>query len=187
MDKTIEQLFKAFHHLAREIQVYFLSGVLLALNISIIDYFYYQNSLLKFIESHNLLFPVLLIIYISGHFCMAIYFIVFELSKIEEKLLRKLKMGFEKDERALPNIYKIDPETYVHFIERYIIISLMRWTMSAACFIGVIIDSIFLITKGFHLRLLIIDLVFTIGAVSFFLLYAQSEKEYWDRVNSMKT
>ena len=45
MDKAIEQVFKAFNHLAREIQVYLFSGVVIAVNALIIDYFYYNSTL----------------------------------------------------------------------------------------------------------------------------------------------
>jgi len=55
MEKAVEQIFLAFNHIARELQVYFISGVLLMLNIFAIDYFYYDSSFWGAISQNSLL------------------------------------------------------------------------------------------------------------------------------------
>ena len=86
MDKAIEQVFKAFNHLAREIQVYLFSGVVIAVNALIIDYFYYNSTLLAFIQTHNLTIPVAIVLYLIGQFCMAFFYTILEWTKVDSVL-----------------------------------------------------------------------------------------------------
>lgn len=78
MDKLIEQILKSFSHIAREIKLYFLSGLIIFVNIICLDYFYYDSSLRLFLNQNNIMFPTIFIICIAGHFCMAFYYIVLE-------------------------------------------------------------------------------------------------------------
>lgn len=186
MDKAIEQLLKIFNHLAREIQVYVLSGFLIAVNILIIDYFYYNLSLWNIIKTNSLEIPAIFILYILGQLSMALYYTIIELPSIDEKIKSILKLDYIIDSTALPSIYKKDPEIYMHFVERYVILTMMRWTLSAACFINFITDIIFLLKKDYHWQILLITLISFVGSIILLLLTTRTEKDYSDRIDSLK-
>jgi hypothetical protein len=186
MDKTIEQVFKAFNHLAREIQVYLFSGVVIAVNALIIDYFYYNSTLLAFIQTHNLTIPVAIVLYLIGQFCMAFFYTILEWTKVDKKINKILKFAYSVDSKSLPKLYRINPELYLHFVERYIILTMMRWTLSAACFINLIIDIIVIFNKDFHWQFLLTTIVFGTGTITFYLLTTRTENDYADRINSLK-
>jgi hypothetical protein len=153
MDKTFEQLLKAFNHLAREVQVYFISGLLIVINIFFVTSF--RDNIPKWLSTDKWLFIFLLIFlsYILGHLCMGLYYVVFELEIYGKKKDGKKKslnyfLGFKHkvDEDSLPVIYKTDPESYMHFIERDHILTMMRSTLTAAFLINFITDGIFFVS-----------------------------------------
>jgi hypothetical protein len=186
MDKAIEQVFKVFNHLAREIQVYLFSGLVIAVNALIIDYFYYNSTFLTFIRTNNLTIPAAIVLYLLGQFCMAFFYTILEWTKLDKKINKSLKFDYSFESKSLPNIYRKNPELYLHFIERYNILTMMRWTISAACFINLIIDLIVLFKKDFHWQFLLTTIVFATGTVTFYLLAVQTENDYADRINSLK-
>lgn len=186
MDKAIEQVFKVFNHLAREIQVYVFSGLIVASNALIIDYFYYNSTLLTFIRTNTLSIPAAIVLYLLGQFCMAFYYTILELTKLDIKINRFFKFDYSVDSKALPKIYDKNRELYLHFIERYIILTMMRWTISAACFINLLLDIIVIFKKDFHWQFLLTTIIFATGTITFYLLTARTENDYADRINSLK-
>lgn len=187
MDKAIEQIFKAFNHLAREIQVYLFSGFIIATNIAIIDYFYFNLSILTFVRNNSLEIPVCVLLYIFGQFSMAFYYVIIELSKFDKKINKLLKISYTVNSKVLPKIYKNDPELYVRFIERYIILLMMRWTLSAACSISFIINIILVFIKPIHWQFVLTTIIFGIAAVFFYLISVRTEKDYADRIESLNS
>lgn len=186
MDKVIDQVFKVFHHLAREIQVYVLSGLVVATNALIIDHFYYNSTLLTFIRTNTLAIPAAIVLYLLGQFCMAFYYAILEWTKLDKKINSFFKFDYSVDSKSLPKIYSKNPELYFHFIERYVILTMMRWTISAACFINLLIDLILLFKKDFHWQFLLTAIIFATGAITFYLLSAQTENDSAERINSLK-
>jgi len=86
MDKTIEQIFKVFNHIVRELQIYFISGCLILLNIYALDFFYYNSSLFKVVEQRQFIVPLIIVAYVFGHVCMAFFYAIFEWTKWDNKL-----------------------------------------------------------------------------------------------------
>ncbi len=146
MDKAVEQIFLAFNHIARELQVYFISGVLLMLNIFAIDYLYYDSSFWEVISQKQFIVPVIIVSYFLGHICMAFYYVVLEMPKLDKKFNKICGINYKVETASLPRIYKKDKDTYRYFIERYVILSMMRWTMSASMFLIFLTDFIFTIS-----------------------------------------
>ena len=186
MDKTIEQIFKAFNHLAREVQIYLFSGLVVGTNVIVIDYFYYQSTLLTFIRTNALAIPIIIVLYILGQFCMALFYAILEWKKFDEKIKKFLGFNYKVDSKSLPQIYSKNPVLYLHFVERYIILTMMRWTLSAACFINFIIDIIVLFKKDFHWQFMLATIIFAISFLAFYLLSLKTENDYADRINSLK-
>jgi hypothetical protein len=186
MDKAIEQIFKGFSHLGREIQIYLFSGLIIAVNVLIIDHFYFNSTLLTFIQTNNLTIPVGIVLYLLGQFCMGFFYLILEITNLHEKIKKKLKFNYSFDYKYLPKIYKERPELYNYFIERYNILTMMRWTISAACFINLIIDIIVLIIKDIYWQILMTTIIFTTGSITFYLLSMKTENEYVERINLLK-
>lgn len=185
MDKLIEQILKSFSHIAREIQLYFLSGLIIFINIICLDYFYYDSSLRLFLNQNNVLIPTIFIIYIAGHFCMAFYFILLEYKHNDDKIAQWMGLNVEKNETLLPSLFQKNPVSYFHFVERYVVVSLMRWLISSACTICFLVNLIYICKEVIIWQIVLVTFIYLVGACLFFILYIQSEKEYWDRVNSM--
>jgi hypothetical protein len=186
MNNAIEQVFKVFNHLAREIQVYLFSGLVIAVNVLIIDYFYYNSTLLAFIRTNTLTIPAAIVLYLLGQFCMAFFYTILEWTNLDRKINKFLNFDYKVDSNSLPKIYEKNRELYLHFVERYIILIMMRWTISAACFINLIIDVIVLFKKDFHWQFLLTTIVFATGTITFYMLTARTENDYADRIESLQ-
>lgn len=188
MDKTIEQVFKVFSHLGREIQIYVFSGLVIAINIVIVDYFYFNSSLLHFIQSNNLEIPSIVLIYLLGHFCMSFYYFVLEWKEFDMKIKSMLNFKYKIDLDALPIIHDKKPILYNYFIERYNALAMMRWTISAACTINFLIDIIIMIVfrDDFHCLFLVTLIIFIISSFTFYLLHLKTEKDYSEKIDQIK-
>lgn len=186
MDKTIEQIFKAFNHIARELQVYFISGLLVLLNIYVIDYFYYEQSFYKVVGKKEFVLPAIIVAYILGHVCMAFFYVLFEWRKFDVKINKRLGFGYKVESSILPNIYQKDKDAYIHFIERYVVLSMMRWTLSSAFFINFITDSYFVVFREYHWQIFLLMILSFLASISMYILTSQTEKDYSERIQSMK-
>ncbi|MEW6428330.1 MAG: hypothetical protein AB1568_09880 [Thermodesulfobacteriota bacterium] len=185
MDKTIEQVFRAFSHIAREIQLYFIPGFLILLNIYAVDFFYYKNSISYLIEKHYFSLIIIVVSYVLGHVCMALYYVLIEHFGIDKKINAILKFDYKVESDLLPKLYRDDKESYFHFIERYAILTLMRWTMSASFFVIFVTDTVYLSIKPYKWQ------IFTLASISFFssifmlILTNYTEKDYAGKIKSM--
>lgn len=186
MDRSIEQLIKIFTHIAREIQIYFLSGFLLLLNIYCIDYFYYESSLYHHLTTNILIVPTIIISYIIGQICMAIYYVIFELTGLEQGINKKLGIQHKVDSKILPHIYNTQKETYQHFIERYVILVMMRSTLTSSLLLMAIINLIYLIFICYKWQICLIASITSISFILMYILTARTECDYSDRIESMK-
>src|SRR5690606_17403481 len=135
MDNALSEIIKSFTHFLRDFLIYFVSGLIVSLNIFIIDYLYYNSSLWELLETRNLILINLLLCYVLGHICMAVYFVLIEITRIDKKIKKCLKVGKAK-EKILPELYDKKPNIYKHFIERYDNLNLFRWNLSAGFFIN---------------------------------------------------
>ena len=186
MDKTIEQIFRIFNHIVRELQVYFISGLMVILNIYMVDFFYYQQTLYKVFGQKEFLIPGIIIAYVIGHICMAFFYVLFEWKKLDKKINKKLGFEYNVESSILPDIYKKDKESYIHFIERYVILSMMRWTLSAAFFINFLIDLYYTIFKQYYWQVCLQTILSLLTSIIMYILTTKTENDYSDRITSMK-
>lgn len=186
MDKTIEQLSKLFYHLARELQVYFISGLLILLNILAIDFFYYNNSLFLYLNNKPVLIPLIVIAYVIGHICMGFYYLMFELSGIEKAINKFLKINIDLQTDCLPELFKNNKEAYLYFIERYNILIMMRCTMCTSLLIISLTDWCFIAFKFSIWQILIISIFSFLCFIVLLILTLKSEKDYADKIVQMR-
>lgn len=186
MDKTIENIFKTFNHIARELQFYFIPGFLILLNIYALDFFYYENSISNLIRQNYFILAIIIIAYVLGHISIGFFYVIIELPGIDKKINKLLKLNYKIESNILPKLFKEDKESYFHFIERYAMLTLMRWTMSASFFIIFLTDAIFLSIKHFIWQICTLTIVSFISSVLLFILTSKTEKDYADRIESMK-
>ena len=142
MESTLSEIIRAFNHIVRDVFIYFLSGAVVFINILVIDYFYYEQSLYNEIDSKILVFLSLIFCYITGHICMAFYYLLLELTGLN-KVVQKCKKIDIQEDKLIPEQYKRDAQLYIHFVERYDNLTLMRWNLSSAFFINFIITFIY--------------------------------------------
>jgi hypothetical protein len=185
MDKTIEQIFKAFNHIAREIQVYFISGTLILLNIFIIDFFYYKSSIWLHIHNKPFIVPCIVVSYVFGHISMALYYVLLEWTEFDKKMQKRLGLTYAGDEKKLPKFFKDDRETYTHFIERNHILTNMRCTMSSGLFINFLINSTYLLNNYKWQVCLLLTLSF-VSSILIFILSMKSDNEYFKSIDNFK-
>lgn len=185
MDKTIEQVFKAFSHIARELQIYFIPGFLILLNAYIIDCYYYNNSIYKLIVINYSGLALFVISYVLGHICMSFYYVLLELPGIDKIFNKWLGLSCNVDSNVLPKIYNENKESYYHFVERYIILTFMRWTISASLFIIFITDTVYLYVKPFKEHIWILAVISLVSSLFLFILSSKTEKDYAGRVEQM--
>lgn len=185
MDKTIEQIFRAFNHIARELQVYFVSGLLVILNVYVIDFFYYDQSFYNIVGKKEFIVPGIIVAYIIGHVCMSFFYVLLELTKFDKKLNKRLGFDFNVDSNVLPNIYEKNKESYIHFIERYVVLTMMRWTLSSAFFINFLVDLYFTLFHEYNWQTCLLTVLNFLASVTMYILTTRTEKDYSDRINSM--
>jgi hypothetical protein len=181
MDETISQVFKAFNHVARELQIYFISGFLVLVN----TYFALDPKHLSFLEAHksSAFFGagVIIVAYVLGHVCMAVYYVLLEWTKLEKVIDRVLRFKNETPPGSLPLLFQKDSAVYLHFVERYVLLSLMRWNLSAAFFIM----SITHFVLGSSSAQFVFAIACLIIAFALYVLMLCTEEEKMNRVKSL--
>ncbi|MFN8296508.1 MAG: hypothetical protein U0T69_09955 [Chitinophagales bacterium] len=200
MDKTIEQVFKIFSHLAREIQTYIFSGLILLLNFHMIDRYYNDCEITKEIMGYDYYIVMLLIVaYILGQISLGFYCFVLEVHSYEERIYAKLfkdrykNVDSATDEvmiRKKGEIFLKNREIYFHFIERNVNLALMRWNYSSAFLMIFLIDLGFglvgLFFQEWHPIMLIIAFFSFIISAWLMVLHAMTQKENILQLNELK-
>jgi uncharacterized membrane protein len=190
MDKTIEQLLRTFNHIARELQVYFLSGFLVLLNVGYIDHSYYRGTLWHHVNQQPLFIPTLIIVaYVIGHICMGVYYVLLEKTTLEERARRVLSLKRENYDAVQPSLFQKDQNVYLFFVERYVLLELMRCTLSVAFFLMALMNGgcclYWLRLSECNCRTFILAILFFVLSLFLFVLTLVTEKEKSDRIGSL--
>lgn len=185
MDKTLSEIIRTFNHIVRDFFIYFVSGAVVFLNILVIDYFYYEQSFYKTIDSNLLISISLIFCYVIGHICMAFYYTVLEFTGFNQKVQKCKKIDIT-DEKSLPELYKKDVKLYIHFIERYDNLALMRWNLSSAFFINFLITFIYTNFIQNIWQISLLKVLFIIFSIIMYLLYLETEKDYIKKIILLK-
>lgn len=198
MDKTIEQLFKVFSHLAREILVYAFTGFILILDLFYLDYLYNSGTFYKdFVTSKYFSVVIIIISYILGQIVMAIYCMFLEFwrfDKILYRLIFKIRFPDTKDpvdEKMIDDkaiILKDNEKLYFHYIERNVNLSIMRWNYSGVFVLISIINFI-----CYYSSKNTINQVYWIALICIFIgwclmvLHIYTQKENFEQIKKLKT
>ena len=185
MDKTVEQVLKAFSHVARELQIYFIPGFLVLINASAINVYFYGNSYKVIFVYPGIWLVLIILAYVFGHLSIAFYYVTFELTGIEKVINKWLKFNYKLEANLLPRIYNNDKEAYFHFIERYSILTLMRCAMSSAFFITTLTNSFFLYIKPFNDQFWTLTVLCLISSAMLLILTCKTESDYAEKIKSM--
>ncbi|GGB06850.1 hypothetical protein [Mucilaginibacter rubeus] len=117
---------------------------------------------------------------------MAFFYILLEWRGLDKKLNKLMGFSYIIKSSVLPSIYKKDKEAYVHFIERYIVLSMMRWNFSAAFFINFLIDLSFTIFIKYYWQVVLLTTLSLVVSFIMFVLTSKTEKDYAGRIQSME-
>lgn len=186
MESTLSEIIRAFNHIVRDIFIYLTSGIVVLMNILVIDYFYYEQSLYKTIDSKFLIFVSLISCYVTGHICMAFYYLLLELTGFN-RIMQKCKKINTEEEKLLPEQYSKNIQLYIHFVERYDNLTLMRWNLSSAFFINFITTLIYTNFIQSYWQISLLKFLFLVFSILMYLLYLETEKDYIKRINLIKT
>lgn len=194
MDKAIEQLFKTFSHLARDIQNYIFSGFIILANIYLIDFFYYSGSVWKHLSGSNLFIPgIIIVAYILGHISLGFYTVLLEWKEVDKKMNGKLfkKRFSEKSVSDTETVtekikaFNKSKSVYFHFIEREYILSNIRWNYSASFLLVSICDFIFVFFKGHQWQVLLTAILALVAAFFLLLLSVFTQKENGSQIAAL--
>lgn len=185
MDKSLEQIFKAFSHIAREVQIYFISGFIILLNIYILNYTYHQNSFLNLLKQPYVCVAIIAVSYVLGHLAMGFYYVFLELTGVDRIINTWLGLYCDINSKLLPEIYMKDKEIYIHFIERYAMLSLMRCVMCSSFFIIFFLYTVCLYIHPFSNVIWILAVVSLISSVILFMLTSKTENDYARKISSI--
>lgn len=197
MDNTIEQIFKVFSHLARDIQNYIFTGFIILANVYMIDYYYFGRAIWAQLSSLSIFIPCIIIAaYIIGHIALAFYTLIIESTRVDLFLYKNLFSKrfkaaevLKEDELISSKIkfFKSHNETYFHFIEREYILSNIRWNYSAAFLICAICDSAFYFGVAKHRPVIIAAALSLFLSIILLLLSVFTHKENSVQLKSMNT
>lgn len=141
MEKVIGQITDVFIHIARDILVYLLSGILVIGNVFLIDSCIFESKLFNYFSKIGYL-PILIII-ISYGLSQIIMAIMLILERIIEPILMKIGWVRNPNFRKEVNAFQKDRIVYDYFIERYNQLYYMRWTLAGACLMCTFLNLIF--------------------------------------------
>lgn len=197
MDKVIEETFKVFSHLARDIQTYIIAGIILLFDFYIIDKIYYNESFSQTILNSDYVILIIIVgAYILGQICLAFYTLLIELTSLDKHLYKNVfKERFKDNDNATDEdimadkgkIFTGNKETYLHFVERDVNLSTLRWNYSSAFLICAIVNFIYCICESFEKEILIIGFVSLFLSCILMLLHIFTQKETASQVSKLKT
>lgn len=196
MEQGIAYLAKSFRHLAREVQAYLFSGFIVLTNLFLLDYYYNAANVWGQIkESTIFLLGVFFIAYVIGQFTLAFYCLVLEATELDKKIegffFKKRFKGLQNfsDEETIEEkirLIKTNPELYYHFIERDVILSLMRWNYSSAFVIVALINIGFCIFIHCDVYIIVSSLISIFIAFCFLVLHTYTQKENAHQMQKIK-
>lgn len=154
MKDAIDSVGKIFSHLARDIQNYLITGLIVLFNLYFLDQRLMKGELTDhFSDLEYRVAGILIAAYVTGHICLGVYTITLELTRLDFWLA---KVFFSRRYDQLANgsgsykdfvvkkrkIFLCNLNLYMHFVERNVNLATMRWNYSAAFFISFLIDVI---------------------------------------------
>lgn len=181
MDKTLSEIVKSFTHLVRDFFIYFISGFVVLLNALVIDYFYYDSSILNVLKGKELFLVGVILCYVMGHICMGFYYLLLERTKIHKYIKRRIGFVNKENEEKQPELYSKKPMLYNYFIERYDNLSLFRWNLSASFLISFFINFVYCFKQDYW-QIIFLKLLCLVFAVILYLLALETEKDYINRI-----
>lgn len=167
LEAIIVKLLDFFKHIARDLLIYALSGIVVLSNFFLIDYFYNSEKfgiLFSKIEYNELIF--IAISYILGHITMGIMYVLFEMViNFDKIIVHCFDINISKSIEL--KLFKENEKIYEYFIERENALYFMRWTLSGAFLVSVITNYCFESFGGIHISL---PVYVACGSISLILL-----------------
>lgn len=196
MDKIVEEMSKIFSHLARDIQNYIFTGLIVLSNCYLLDRIYNSGSISCEIHNHEYYLLMLVIAsYIIGQICLSFYTVILELPRIDEKLYQKMftrrypRIASATDEASIKQkgkIFKADKDLYFHFIERDVNLGTIRWNYSSAFFICSLINFGFCIFSTYYQIIFWTAVAEVVISIFLMILHIITQKENVDQLNKLQ-
>ena len=178
--ELVKDIVSRFHHLARDLFVYFFPGFFLLLYLMWVDWNYGNGIIfhhLFFISNWN--FMLVIIAYVIGHLIAPVSFL---LESFERMMNLTESRESKKDIRKEMEILIDNAHLYETYINRYSDLMYFRYHLKGAIFIVFLFSfyHFFVSVSKVNFLLLIIALVFFIGIS---LLESRTEKDFYERLD----
>lgn len=186
------ELSKIFSHLSRDLFIYFLTGFIVLIDLAYLDYLFNTVSTFKYVKTIPYwTISSTIIAFAIGHLVFAIMYFIFEYSKLESWLKKKLfplndnerafEINFEKEIKIFAN------KTVLHeqFIERHTQLYLMRWNFAGGLMFSGLTNIIFEIYFHFTCIFTAISILLILTGFLIYLLSLKTEKDCFDRINKI--
>lgn len=189
------ELSKIFSHLSRDLFIYFLTGFVVFIDLAYLDYLFNSASTFHYVKKIPYwTISSIIIAFAIGHLVFAIMYIVFECSKFERWLKKKLFPV--KDDNDNPIAFTIDFEKEItifankidlhdQFIERHTQLYLMRWNFAAGMMFSGLTNIIVQIYFHFICVLTVLSILLILLGFLIYILSLRTEKDCFDRITKI--
>jgi len=189
------ELSKIFSHLSRDLFIYFLTGFIVVIDLVYLDYLF--NSAITFQHVKTIPYWTIgmtIIAFTIGHLVFALMYFVFECSKFESWLKKKLFPI--KDSNDNPIAFVIDFENEIttflnkkdlheQFIERHTQLYLMRWNFAGGMIFSGLTNIIFQIYFHFIFVFTVVSILLILLGFLVYILSLRTEKDCFDRITKI--
>jgi hypothetical protein len=189
------ELSKIFRHLSRDVFIYFLTGFIVVIDLTYLDYLFNSAGTFNYVKviPYWTICPII-ISFAVGHFVFALMYIFFECSKFEDWVKIKFfpikgqddkvtvfKIGYEKEIAIFSNKLNLHEQ----FIERHTQLYLMRWNLAGGVIFSGLTNLIFEIIFQFTLAFTTFSVILIMTGFLIYILSIKTEKDCFDRINKI--
>jgi hypothetical protein len=164
--ELIKQILAKFHHLTRDIFVYFLPGFFLVIYFIWFDYKYGNGIILQHMFINDgIKFSLFIISYILGHLVAAISILIEKFEKQFDS--KKVKVAEKESLKKEMKVYISKFELYERYINRYNDLLYFRYNMKGVLFIILIFSlfNLFISSNKFDIFVFILSLIVFIALI----------------------
>jgi|GEM_PF-5500909 len=189
------ELSKIFRHLSRDIFIYFLTGFIVVLDLAYLDYLFNTASTIKYVKTIPYwTIGSVVFAFAVGHSVFALMYFIFEHSKFESWLKKKLfpvydindnLVAFEIDYKKEITIFANKSDLHEQFIERHTQLYLMRWNFAAGMMFCGVTNIIFEIYFNFTYAFTTLSALLILTGFITYILSLRTEKDCFDRINKI--
>ncbi|KAF2338069.1 hypothetical protein [Flavobacterium ginsenosidimutans] len=189
------ELSKIFSHLSRDLFIYFLTGFIVVIDLAYLDYLFNTASTFKYIKTIPYwAISSTIIAFTIGHLVFSIMYFIFEYTKLEIWLKKKLFSSYDHENNKPPFEISFEKEIKIfekkrvlhdQFIERHTQLYLMRWNLAGGFMFSGLTNILFEIYFHFTIVFTALSILSILIGFSLYVLSLKTEKDCFARINKI--